>query len=174
MMIIRPRAYFGWPKSAADEANPERGLVIHYNGRATHIVTHDQCVDYWQRIRIDHTEKNGWVDIGYSFGSCRHGEIFEGRGLNFYQAAQGTSDGNSLYYSVSLMIGRGEVPTTLQILAVQNLRTHLMSRGLGSAVRGHHEFYDTDCPGQVIINMIKRGAFSPSYGPNGKDGTRDH
>lgn len=158
-MILRERSEFGWGESPADPARPRLGLVVHYNGRATNLDAHEDCLAYWQRVRDGHVNGNGWVDIGYSFGVCRHGEVFTGRGLDRYQAAQGTTAGNQDYYSVSFMLGAGEAPTGEQIAAMRQLREYLMGLGVGPAVRAHHEFYDTECPGPVLSELVTTGAF---------------
>ncbi|WP_187347138.1 hypothetical protein [Nocardiopsis sp. CNR-923] len=101
-MIDYPRTYFGWSASSpADYADPEAGLVVHYNGAPTGLDDHGDCVSYWKNTRDDHVNNRGWADIGYSFGVSTEGHVFEGRGLHRYQAAQGTSSGNANYYSVS-------------------------------------------------------------------------
>lgn len=158
-MILRPRSYFDWGSSGADYANPRSGLVIHYNGPATNLKTLADCVAYWKRIRNGHVNSNGWADIGYSFGVAVDGSVFTGRGLNRYQAAQGTTSGNANWYSVSLMIGGTEQPTPAQIQGVRDLRSYLMARGMGSAIRGHRDFVSTSCPGTPLYNMVKDGTF---------------
>lgn len=167
LAIDYPRTYFGWSASSpADYANPTKGLVIHYNGPATNLKSHADCVAYWKGVRTQHVGSNGWADIGYSFGISVEGGIFEGRGLNRYQAAQGTSHGNANYYSVSLMIGGNERPTQAQIEAVRRLRSWLMSRGVSGTVLGHRDFVATSCPGSILYGMVRDGTFtgSPSGG----------
>ncbi|MDX3767890.1 peptidoglycan recognition family protein [Streptomyces sp. AK08-01B] len=124
---------------------------------------HDECIAYWQRVRSFHMDQNGWVDIGYSFGACPHGELFTGRGLGHYQAAQGTTAGNSDYYSVTLMVGGLEVPSSRQITAVRALRDHLIDLGLSAEIRAHREFFDTECPGRVIDDLLRQGAFTSAH-----------
>lgn len=172
--IDYPRTYFGWSASSgADYANPTKGLVIHYNGPATNLTTFSQCVTYWKNTRNGHVGGNGWADIGYSFGVSVDGHIFEGRGLNRYQAAQGTTAGNRDWYSVSLMIGGSEQPTPAQIEAVKRLRAWLMGRGMAGAVRGHRDFVPTSCPGTSLYALVQNGTFTggPSSG-GGAPGTR--
>ncbi|GAA1456988.1 hypothetical protein GCM10009603_05070 [Nocardiopsis exhalans] len=172
-MILRPRSYFGWGPSGASGASPTRGLVIHYNGPATRLRKHADCIAYWKRVRRDHMNSNGWADLGYSWGACRHGEVFTGRGLGRYQAAQGTTSGNSQWYSVTLMLGGDEQPTDGHIQAVRDLRTYLMARGVGSAIRGHRDFVSTSCPGDILYELVADGTFgakgngSPSAGGGG-------
>lgn len=145
-MNIVSRAAFGWGPSAASSARPDRGIVIHYDGSNIGLAgkPHSECRDYWIRTRKFHMgPSRGWADLGYSWGCCPHGHVFEGRGLNRVQAAQ--PGGNSTWYSVTLMSGPKEIPTEEQINAVRELRAWLMGKGVGAAVKGHRDFISTSC-----------------------------
>ncbi|MEO3875518.1 peptidoglycan recognition family protein [Nonomuraea sp. B12E4] len=160
-MKLVKRSEFGWGPSGASSAHPSKGLVIHYDGSKQGLADkpHSTCVTYWKNTRRFHVgSSRGWADIGYSFGACPHGYVFEGRGVNRIQAAQPT--GNSTWYSVTLMSGPGETPTTAQIEAVRELRAWLMDRGVAGAVKGHRDFYSTDCPGSVLYAMVRDGTFA--------------
>lgn len=164
MQLVK-RSAFGWGASGASYAHPTRGLVIHYDGSDQNLAgkDHAACVDYWRRTRKFHMgPSRKWADIGYSFGCCPHGYVFEGRGLDRVQAAQ--PSGNTTYYSVTLMSGPGEEPTPEQINAVRELRAWLMDKGVGPLVKGHRDFYSTDCPGTVLYRLVKDGTFSKSPG----------
>jgi hypothetical protein len=160
MQFVR-RADFGWGSSGASYAHPTRGLVIHHDGSDQGLAgkPHSACVTYWKNTRRFHTgPSRQWVDIGYSFGACPHGYVFEGRGLSKTQAAQPT--GNTTYYSCTLMSGPGEKPTQAQIEAVRELRAWLMSKGVGGLVKGHRDFYSTSCPGDDLYRLVQNGTFS--------------
>lgn len=161
-MILDQRADFGWPGCKAATANPKKGLVAHYNGPATGLLTkeHTACVKYWKNTRDFHVNTKGWADIGYSFGVCPHGHVMQGRGLGFAQAAQGTSAGNRDWYSCTFMLGTGEKPTALQIAAWHDLRDWLHNKGLALAVKGHFDFFNTDCPGTMIKRLITDGTLT--------------
>jgi hypothetical protein len=157
------RTAFGWGSTGAAYAKPRQGLVIHYDGSDQNLAgkPHASCVDYWRRTRKFHVGSNRqWVDIGYSFGACPHGFVFEGRGEGRAQAAQ--PGGNTTWYSVTLMSGPGEKPTPEQIEAVRELRAYLMDRGLGEAVKGHRDFYATSCPGDELYRLVRDGTFTKS------------
>lgn len=167
MQIVK-RSEFGWGATGAGYAKPTRGLVIHYDGSDQGLAKrgHSACVAYWKRTRSMHVNGNGWADLGYSWGACPHGLIFEGRGLDRSQAAQGTTAGNAEWYSVSLMGGPGEDPTPEQIEAVRELRAWLMGKGVGALVRGHRDFYATSCPGDRLYRLVRDGTFAkPPKGP---------
>lgn len=160
MRLVR-RAAFGWGPTSAGSASPREGLVIHYDGSSQGLAgkPHSACVAYWQRTRAFHIgASRGWADIGYSWGACSHGYIFEGRGEDRAQAAQ--PGGNTTWYSVTLMSGPGERPTAVQVDAVRQLRAYLMSRGMKGAVRGHRDFFPTSCPGDVLYAMVRAGVFA--------------
>lgn len=153
------RKALGWPVSAAGTCDPRNGLVAHWNGPSTNLRTHQQCLAYWQSTRKFHMGANGWVDIGYSFGVCPHGYVFEGRGLKRQQAAQ--PGGNTTWYSCSWMIGANEKPTAAQVNAWLELRSWLM-RGyhVKPSVWPHSSFISTDCPGPHIKSLISSGALT--------------
>jgi len=162
-MKLVNRGAFGWGTSAASAARPREGLVIHYDGSNQGLAgkAHSACVTYWQNTRKFHMGANrGWADIGYSFGCCPHGYVFEGRGLDRVQAAQ--PGGNSSHYSVTLMSGPGEDPTAAQVDAVRQLRAWLMSKGMGAAVKGHRDFFSTSCPGDRLYALVRNGTFTGS------------
>ncbi|MER5622514.1 peptidoglycan recognition family protein [Streptosporangium sp. NPDC002544] len=162
-MKLVNRAAFGWGPSAASAARPREGLVIHYDGSNQGLASkaHSACVTYWQNTRKFHMgASRGWADIGYSFGACPHGYVFEGRGLDRVQAAQ--PGGNSSHYSVTLMSGPGEDPTAAQVDAVRQLRAWLMGQGVGPAVKGHRDFFATSCPGDRLYRLVRDGVFSGS------------
>lgn len=158
---ITTRANLGWGPTKAGTARPTRGLVIHFDGsnRGLARKPHSACLDYWQWCRGFHMGPDrGWLDVGYSWACCPHGIILEGRGLSREQAAQ--PGGNSTWYSVTLMSGPAEHPTPEQITAVRRLRAWLIAaHGLGTAVRGHRDFVNTDCPGPIAYAMVQNGTF---------------
>jgi hypothetical protein len=168
-MRLTTRAALGWPPTQAARATPTKGLVIHYDGSVQGLdgKPHSACIDYWRRTRSFHMgAARGWADIGYSFGVCVHGEVFEGRGLGRVQAAQ--PGGNSTWYSATLMSGPGERPTPAQVDAVRQLRRWLMGQGVAGEVKGHRDFYSTSCPGDVLYALVKDGTFTRS--PGGQKG----
>jgi hypothetical protein len=157
---IEARSSFGWGATRAGRATPSQGIVIHYDGfnRALAAKGHAACRAYWKKTRAFHMgSTRGWVDIGYSWGVCPHGGVFEGRGLYRSQAAQ--PGGNSTWYSVTTMGGDSEDLTGAQIEALRDLRAWLRAEhGVGDGVRGHRDFISTSCPGDRTYKLIKSGA----------------
>lgn len=157
------RSQFGWSAFNGERSNTDKGLVVHYDGADQNLANkvHDKCIAYWVRTFAAHKAK-GWNGIGYSYGVCPHGEIFEGRGYGFVQAAQKSGkgklpDGNERWVSCTFMSGPGEVPTDKQITAFRTLRTHVMRKGNKGVVKVHGDFTATDCPGTVLTKLARSG-----------------
>ncbi|GAA1455757.1 N-acetylmuramoyl-L-alanine amidase [Nocardiopsis tropica] len=161
------REDLGWSAtSPAAYADPEDGLVVHYDGSDQGLPGGDldDFLAYWRNTRAFHTgPSRGWADIGYSFGATPGGYIIEGRGLHREQAAQ--PGGNRSHYSVTLGLGPGETPTDAQINAVRALRQWLMEdHGVSGAVLGHRDFISTSCPGARAYALVTSGAFTQPPG----------
>lgn len=165
------RDQFGWPHhpdvGTADCAN---GLVVHYDGNNQGLAgkPHSACVQYWKDTRRFHMgPKRGWRDIGYSFGVCPHGFVFEGRGWRYIQAAQ--PGGNATWTSVTFMTGDAEPPTASAISAFRDLRDYLRQKGLSAAISKHKVFISTDCPGPILSKMVDQGALLRKQMPKPTD-----
>lgn len=159
-MKIETRRTFGWPSTPARGAPCKNGLVAHYDGspspRGVATMAHEKCREYWRWCRGHHMSTNRWKDIGYSFGICGHGIVFEGRGFGREQAAQ--PGGNTTWMSVTFMLGKGEEPTDEQLATWLELRAWLRGKGVAAAVRGHRDFVSTTCPGGPLYALVKDGS----------------
>lgn len=155
LKLVR-RESFGWPAHPdIGTASCDDGLVVHYDGSKLGLAgkTHSACVTYWKNTRRFHMgPERGWADIGYSYGVCPHGYVFEGRGWKYIQAAQ--PGGNSTWTSCTFMTGDGEQPTRLQLEAFGDLRAYLRGKGLASRIKGHRNFISTSCPGSVLYKLV--------------------
>lgn len=156
------RADFDWPainSNHVHRANPVKGMVAHYDGSNQGLKSkpHSACVAYWHRTRQFHMgPERGWSDIGYAWGVCPHGVVMQGRGWGWAQAAQ--PGGNYDWESCTFMSGPNETPTSVQLDAWFALREYLsMQHGMAAEVRGHLDFFNTDCPGDILYRMVKDG-----------------
>lgn len=162
------RSDLGWPPhSPAAWADPDEGLVVHYDSSDQNLAgqPHSACEAYWNRTRAFHTgPSRGWDDIGYSFMACPHGYVMEGRGLYRTQAAQ--PGGNTTHYSVTLATGPNDTITPEQINAVRQLRAWLMEpdTSISGTVLGHRDFVATSCPGADAYRMVQDGTFTQPPG----------
>lgn len=164
-----------WSAITAAKANTDQGIVVHYDGSNTGLAKKScaACKQYWNRTRQMHKQGNGWIDIGYAYGVCPHGEIYEGRGFGRQQAAAAPTpgklqNGNSRWVNVTFMSGPAESPTDEQITAFKELRAVLMSKGMKGEVKGHRDFTSTSCPGNILYSMVKNGDFEETVKVNPK------
>lgn len=156
-MKLVKRSSFGWPSSPSVGTGPCRnGMVAHYDGSNQGLAkkAHSACVTYWKNTRKFHMgPERGWNDIGYSYGVCPHGYVFEGRGFGYQQAAQ--PGGNSTWTSCTFMTGDNESPTKEQLQTWRDLRAWLRgNKGVGAAIKGHRNFISTSCPGGALYTMV--------------------
>jgi hypothetical protein len=156
---LAKRTAFGWPAAPQKgvRAACKNGTVVHYDGNRQNLAneSHDECTKYWKGTRTFHINGRGWSDIGYSFGVCPHGWVFEGRGWGYAQAAQ--PGGNTTWTSVTFMGGEGEAPTAAQILAYRELRNYLRAKGMQAGEKRHKDFVSTSCPGNPLSGMVTKG-----------------
>lgn len=166
---IITRVELGWSRVPnVPTANTNLGMSAHYDGsnRGLAKKPHSACIAYWQWCRSFHMEGNGWSDVGYAYFVCPHKYIFEGRGFGRTQAAQaqqsgGLPNGNTRWVTVTFGTGPNETPTSGQINAWRRLRDWLMDeKDLGKAVKGHRDFSQTSCPGNIIYRMVLDGTLS--------------
>lgn len=133
-----------------------RGFVIHHNGPPVYpdAVDHARCDRFWAAVKRYHTLTKGWPDIAYSFGVCRHGTVYTGRGWYLNQFANGSDvvgvddGGDREWFTVLAFLGEGETPT---VLCVESVRA-LIDRGrreghCGRRVLPHNAFKPKACPG---------------------------
>lgn len=179
---IRTRLEFGWPKPTVPRANTDLGMVAHYDGSNQGLADkpHSACLAYWTHTRAFHVAPvarggRGWSDIGYAYGVCPHGSIFEGRGYGYQQAAQvqqgnGLPHGNDRWVSCTFMSGPSEHPTDAQLAAWHHLRAWLMdSKKMKATVKGHRNFSMTDCPGDLLYGLVTDGSLAKTPTDLGED-----
>ncbi|MDG4857668.1 peptidoglycan recognition family protein, partial [Streptomyces sp. T-3] len=122
----------------------------------------DDC--YFQVRRIQHTHQHPlpliggerYWDISYNYLVCHHGYTFVGRGLGYQPGANGTRWHNERYYAICGLIGSDDPqppPAMLdEIKAVADWVRAYDQAGAhikGRHVKGHRDFIDTKCPGQL-------------------------
>ncbi|WP_017612122.1 peptidoglycan recognition protein family protein [Nocardiopsis salina] len=170
------RSDLGWPStSGGNSATPRSGLVVHYDSSDQNLANkpHADCLTYWRNTRSFHMgPQRGWADVGYSWLSCSHGYVIEGRGLGREQAAQ--PGGNRTHYSVTLATGPNDAITDDQINAVRELRRWLMDdHGNAGTVLGHRDFTATSCPGDRAYRMVQDGTFTGAPGAITSEGDEE-
>ncbi|WP_406296190.1 peptidoglycan-binding protein [Embleya sp. NBC_00888] len=168
-MQLVPRAQWGarsyrTPNGATPYRAARLGVKVHYLGTAYTFGEHESCAGYVRRLQDSHMDGNGWSDIGYSFVVCEHGRVFEGRGLERRNSANGTTSLNERHYAVCALVGSSgsTTPTDAQLHGLRDAIEHCRAHGpAGDEIKGHRDGYATDCPGGPLSAWVGRGAPRP-------------
>lgn len=153
-MQFHPRA--DWGAREPDDRNSigeVYGCSIHWHGPGLGAYTHGECAGIVRSMQDYHMDQLGWDDLGYSLVACRHGHVYEGRGLGVQGAHAGESDigGNEHWYGVQAMVGEGDdIPATL-LQGLQDAINYCRQQGgAGNRVNGHRDHHATQCPGDEL------------------------
>ncbi|MFI0481752.1 N-acetylmuramoyl-L-alanine amidase [Actinomadura sp. 9N215] len=150
---------------------PSRGgVAVHYEGGGKLTGnSHSTCAGRVRAIERFHVQTNGWSGIAYSYLVCEHGYVFEGRGLGYRTAANGTTASNQNYYAVCALIGDRDPAADAIKSGVRDAIDYMRSRGAGSALKGHRQFLPTSCPGSALYAWVRKGAPRPGRGTTPPD-----
>jgi hypothetical protein len=158
------------PNGAIGYHRARRGVKLHYLGTPYADREHTQCAAYVRRIQTIHMDGNDWSDIGYSFLVCTHGWVYEGRGLQRRNSANGNTSLNEQDYAVLLMVGSSGLtkPTDAQMHGARDAIDYCRREGpAGLWLGGHRDGYATACPGEAIYAWVKAGAPRPTTEEDG-------
>lgn len=153
------------PNGSIPYAGPRAGVKVHYLGTAYTFAGHDTCPAYVRRLQASHMDDDGWSDIGYSFVVCEHGVVYEGRGLNRRNSANGDVPLNEAHYAVCGLVGSSgsTEPTPEQLDGLRDAIEYCERQGpAGPEIKGHRDGYSTDCPGPALTAWVASGAPRPS------------
>jgi hypothetical protein len=159
-----PRSSWGAraPKNRTPLVRKEqRGTAVHYSAsNADEQASHTNCAARVKGIQTFHMDGRKWSDIAYSYLVCKHGFVFEGRGLGIRTAAQGTNSGNDAFHAVCFLGDDTANRDDVTDLGRRALRDAiLMCNGWAdkSEIRPHSFFHPTGCPGDELRSWIIRG-----------------
>ncbi|MFG3405633.1 peptidoglycan-binding protein [Streptomyces sp. NPDC048142] len=143
------------------------GVKVHYLGTAYSADVHSTCAAYMRKLQNQHMNGNGWADIGYNFAVCEHGYVFEGRGLNAQNAANGNTTLNRNHFAVLAFVGSSghTTPTADQVQGIRDAIAYNRAHGAGKEIRGHRDGYATACPGGALYKMVQDGSLEPVSAP---------
>ncbi|GAA1897464.1 hypothetical protein GCM10009716_04350 [Streptomyces sodiiphilus] len=158
------------PLSRNSNITPQYGGVTVHHVDAVRVArsSHSNCAAQVRGIQNYHMDTNGWQDIAYSYLTCVHGYVFEGRGPNQRTAANGTTEGNQNWYAVCGLVGGTSSnydTITAQLidafhLAISTLRS---AGGAASAINRHMDHKATACPGN-LSSYVLDGSLNPGGG----------
>lgn len=128
---------------------------------------HDVCPVLLRGIQNFHMDSRGWNDIAYNFVECIHGIIFEGRGLNVWNGANGTNAGNRGSHALMWMAGEGNPFNELEKVGFRECVAWIASRTHApDAAIGHRDHKSTACPGDERYAWIHAGMPVPQEQPS--------
>lgn len=159
-MKLVTRAQWGAraPKSRRT-GNLKETSTVHWNGPKMPDVPHDRCASVVRGTQNFHMDGRGWSDVAYNFLICRHGYVFEGRGLNVWNGANGTNTGNQTSHAVMALAGTGNPITAEMKQAIKDAVAYIdqYTSAPGSPVRGHRDHKSTECPGNELYAWVHAG-----------------
>jgi hypothetical protein len=138
-------------------------IVYHYTAAgADEQADHKNCAARVRGVQAFHQNVRGWSDIAYSFLTCKHGYIFEGRGLENKSAATGVHNSHTL--AVCFLgddtVGRDDVTVAGRQALVEVTRWIRQRRPAATMYRGHRDFMSTSCPGNELYNYVRGKVFA--------------
>lgn len=138
-------------------------VVYHYSAAdADEQADHKNCAGRVRGIQRFHQDTRGWSDIAYNYLVCKHGWIFEGRGVEFKSAATGAANSHTL--AVCFLgddtAGRDDLTNAGRQGLVEITRWIRQRRPAAAARKGHRDFMPTSCPGDEITRYIRSDVFA--------------
>lgn len=147
-------------------ASSRKGVVLHWNGPPLRLDPRQGAPALLRRetaivraVQRFHQEQQKWSDSAYSYMVGQSGTVFEVRGEDWDQFANGddvigANDGSDRdYYTIMVMIGEGEWPTREAIESVKAIVVHLRGLGAGNRVLPHNAFKRKTCPGVELTEL---------------------
>lgn len=143
------------------------GLTIKVGGKTTW--DHSKCAGLVRGIQNYHMDANKWNDIAYNFIPCPHGYIFEGRGLDVVNGANGTNSGNRSSHAIMNLAG-AENPFTNEEKTANRECVVYISKATGArqSLKGHRDHKATACPGDERYSWAHSGMIGGGSTPTPK------
>jgi hypothetical protein len=138
-------------------------IVYHYTAAGTdERDNHAECASRVRGIQSFHQNTRGWNDIAYNYLVCKHGYIYEGRGIANKSAATGIHNSHTL--AVCFLgddtVGRDDVTVKGRQALVEISRWIRQQRLAVNAYAGHRDFMSTSCPGNELYSYIHSRVFA--------------
>lgn len=137
-------------------------VVFHYTAALSDTRDrHEECAVRVRGVQAFHQEGRGWNDIAYNFLVCKHGWIFEGRGVDAKSAATGNDNSHTLAvcFLGADKAGRDDVTAAGRAALVEITRWLVQRRPVVKNMRGHRDFMPTSCPGDEIYQYVRGATF---------------
>jgi hypothetical protein len=138
-------------------------IVYHYTAAGSdEQADHKNCAGRVRGVQAFHQNVRGWNDIAYNFLTCKHGYIFEGRGIENKSAATGAENSHTL--AVCFLgddtVGRDDVTVAGRQALVEITRWIRQRRPAVTGYKGHRDYMATSCPGNELYSYIHSKVFA--------------
>lgn len=157
MQIISRNEWGARPARWTNFAFLSLGMCTHWEGPTMGFYDEIQAYDKVKSIQNFHMDGRGWADIAYNFVISRWGQVFEGRGWNKNNAANGGwANTNNEYLAVCYLGGINDPFTAEAKLAYLELRTEYVTKhGGGLRAYTHGDILSwfgdgTQCSGSLV------------------------
>lgn len=135
-----------------------KAFVLHYSAaNSDEQADHKDCARRVRGIQNFHMDTRGWDDIAYSWCVCRHGYIFQGRGISNRSAATGEANG----YTVACCFlgddtkGKADVTPEAKAAIKDVYRFVKEYTPKKVAAKGHRDYMATSCPGDELYAFVQ-------------------
>ncbi len=145
-------------ESSAAYAEMNLGIATHWEGPTMGHYSREASWAKVKGIEAFHIDGRGWRDIAYNFIIDYYGQIFEGRGWNANNAANGGwGSTNYDYMSICYLGGIGDPLTDVAKEAYLELHEEYVRRGGANRAYSHNDILSmygegTQCSGPELIN----------------------
>lgn len=138
-------------------------VVFHYTAAdSDEQSNHANCAQRVRGIQTFHQNTRGWNDIAYNYLTCKHGYIFEGRGIENKSAATGADNSHTL--AVCFLgddtVNRDDVTPDGRAALVEITRWIRQRRPAARNLKGHRDFMQTSCPGDELYKYVHSKVFA--------------
>lgn len=157
LLSINPRSSWNAkPPRSFSEASLTRGIIFHWNGPPKGEYSEIEVPNIVKDTQNFHMDTQGWNDIAYNYAIDRFGGVWEGRGLDIWNAASGTTFANSNLLAVELILGEGDVfSQAAKDAMIQIARWYTITLNRTPKFYGHKDIVATSCPGDEIYAFIQ-------------------
>ena len=131
-----------------------KGTCIHYAG---YNVKTDPATTL-HNIQAHHQNTKGWFDIAYNVAVGLDGSVWELRGLDIENGAQGGRWLNRSYVAVVALLGPGQHPSDGMVDGINEaIRLVTLKYPEATAVVPHRDLKPTSCPGDELTDLLRSG-----------------
>jgi len=168
MVPIIPSSEWGRQlKSTPPRAGAVSAMTVHYTGARNVMASADQIPGRLRAMQAADLAKANMSAIKYNFAVDKYGRIWELRGFEFRNAADGRAETNQDSFSAVVLVGVDDNEPTPQIVqALQSLYQHAVRRfDRQLTVRCHKDVRATSCPGVLLEGLVRSGRISQGVTP---------